>query len=65
MQTEGSTIRSRTIEYQSDLLQKFQKEAMPKLLGECSSGERYDLVIHKVYPWQKIVGAWSLARRAD
>ena len=46
----GTTLRSRSLEYQSNLLQEFQKHAMDKVFARCgaSEGEGLDLVIHKV-----------------
>ena len=53
----GTTLRSRSLEYQSDLLQKFSKEAMPQLFARASGGKGLDIVIHKVYDWSEIVAA--------
>jgi NADPH:quinone reductase-like Zn-dependent oxidoreductase len=52
LRIEGTTLRSRTVEYQSNLLREFSSKAMDKLLGD-----GLDLVIHKVYPWEDIVEA--------
>lgn len=53
-------MRSRSTQYQVDLLHRFQEKAMPKLLGQCSSGEKYDLVIHRIYKWEDIVGTLAV-----
>lgn len=52
LRIEGTTLRSRTVEYQSNLLREFSSKAMDKLLGD-----GLDLVIHKVYDWKDIVEA--------
>ncbi|GAA97133.1 uncharacterized protein L969DRAFT_94123 [Mixia osmundae IAM 14324] len=52
LRIEGTTLRSRTPEYQADLLHQFKEKAMPKLLGE-----GLDLIIHKTYDWSQIVEA--------
>lgn len=70
----GQTLRSRSTEYQTNLLQRFSKEALPKLLKG-----HYELVIHEVnrkgscvrsyapdesplqvLPWEKIVEATEM-----
>jgi len=56
---EGTTLRSRTVEYQSDLLQRFSKEALPKLLKG-----HYELVLHKVLPWEKVVEATEMLEQS-
>ncbi|KAK9900643.1 putative quinone oxidoreductase [Cystobasidium minutum MCA 4210] len=55
MRIEGTTLRSRSTEYQVDLLQRFSKEALPKVMQG-----HYELVIHKVLPWDKIVEATEI-----
>jgi NADPH:quinone reductase-like Zn-dependent oxidoreductase len=52
----GSTLRSRTVEYQADLIQKFKEQVLPKLSGK---NEENDLrvVIYKVYKFEEIVQA--------
>lgn len=44
----GTTLRSRTLEYQSDLLQQFSAKALDKLVAKCGGEEGLDLTIHKV-----------------
>lgn len=43
----GTTLRSRTLEYQSDLLQQFSAKALDKLVAKCGGEEGLDLTIHK------------------
>ncbi|KAL8292030.1 hypothetical protein RQP46_001496 [Phenoliferia psychrophenolica] len=62
LRVEGTTLRSRSLEYQSNLLQEFTKNAMSKVFANCGSagGEKkdgLDLVIHKVYSWRDIIDA--------
>lgn len=49
LRIEGTTLRSRTLEYQSKLLQEFAEKALEKVFGGCG-GEKtgMELVIHKV-----------------
>lgn len=48
MRLVGTTLRSRTLEYQSKLLQEFSAKAIDHLFSKCSGGHGLDLVIHKV-----------------
>ncbi|KAM0749912.1 putative quinone oxidoreductase [Meredithblackwellia eburnea MCA 4105] len=59
LRIEGTTLRSRTLEYQSELLKAFTDNALPKLFAGCGGGAHlgYDLVIHKVYDWTQIIDA--------
>ncbi|PWZ02932.1 quinone oxidoreductase putative [Testicularia cyperi] len=60
LRIEGSTLRSRTVDYQSDLVQGFvQEKGLERLItGSCSDGGNKSdgarLVIHKVYDWKDI-----------
>ncbi|KAK4056853.1 hypothetical protein OIO90_002103 [Microbotryomycetes sp. JL221] len=57
LRIEGSTLRSRSLEYQSNLLQQFSEKALDKLFSRCGDGKGHgglDLVIHKVYNWKDI-----------
>ncbi|KAE8229171.1 hypothetical protein CF326_g5864 [Tilletia indica] len=49
----GSMLRSRSLEYQSDLVQAFLKEGV---LDKCIHAEKsqHKLVIHKTYPWTEV-----------
>jgi hypothetical protein len=52
---KGSTLRSRTTEYQGELLQRFEEEALGMIGGE---GEgRLKVKVHEVFPWDKVVEA--------
>ncbi|KAK4047719.1 hypothetical protein OIV83_005227 [Microbotryomycetes sp. JL201] len=59
LRIEGTTLRSRSLEYQSNLLQQFSEKALDKLFHKCANGtgEGLDLVIHKVYNWNDIAEA--------
>ncbi|GAC95157.1 quinone oxidoreductase [Pseudozyma hubeiensis SY62] len=57
LRIEGSTLRSRTIGYQSDLVQDFVKEkGIERLIMGCSSSDEggSQIIIHKVYSWKCI-----------
>lgn len=49
---KGSTLRSRSIEYQRDLLKQFEKDA----LGKIVKGEMR-IEVHEVFPWDKVAHA--------
>lgn len=49
---KGSTLRSRTTEYQRDLLQSFKKDA----LGLITEG-KMKVEVHEVFPWTKVIDA--------
>lgn len=61
LKIEGSTLRSRSLEYQGDLVQGFVKErGLERLISGSSGGNQeghHKLVIHKVYKWQDIKDA--------
>ncbi len=51
LRIEGTTLRSRTLEYQSKLLQEFAAKALDKVFGSCGGDKTgMELVIHKVSP---------------
>ncbi|KAL9934482.1 hypothetical protein V8E36_006938 [Tilletia maclaganii] len=52
----GSMLRSRSLDYQSDLVQAFLREGV---LDKCVHSERaqHKLVIHKLFPWTDIKAA--------
>lgn len=59
LRIEGSTLRSRSIDYQSGLVQDFVKEnGLERLIAGASKGgngkQGSKLVIHKVYSWKDI-----------
>jgi putative PIG3 family NAD(P)H quinone oxidoreductase len=53
LRIQGSTLRSRTIEYQASLVERFKAEAIDKITG-CEGKGSMKTYIHKVYPWTKI-----------
>lgn len=55
----GTTLRSRSLEYQSKLLQEFTEHALDKVYHRAANGgeEGLDIVIHKVYDWSEIIEA--------
>ncbi|KAF5365292.1 hypothetical protein D9758_005474 [Tetrapyrgos nigripes] len=53
LRVEGSTLRSRTVEYQADLVLRFSKEILPNITGPNGKGP-IKTYIHKVYSWTKI-----------
>lgn len=58
---EGTTLRSRTLDYQEKLMQDFSADALPKIIGKSAGthddANGLDLVIHKVYKASEIVEA--------
>ncbi|SJX60161.1 related to NADPH quinone oxidoreductase homolog PIG3 [Sporisorium reilianum f. sp. reilianum] len=54
LRIEGSTLRSRSVEYQSDLVQGFVREKGLERLISGAHKEGDKLVIHKVYSWTEI-----------
>lgn len=59
LRVEGTTLRSRTVEYQGDLVQGFLKEGgLDKIISDGKDGgHKHQLVIHKVYSWKDIQDA--------
>lgn len=57
LRVEGTTLRSRTIDYQGKLLHDFTEKALHKLFSRAKGGEGLDLVIHKVFPWEQVADA--------
>ncbi|KAF8192178.1 hypothetical protein BJ912DRAFT_963195 [Pholiota molesta] len=53
---EGSTLRSRSVEYQTDLIKRFKSEVFSKITGETGSGP-IRTYIHKIYNWTDIQAA--------
>jgi len=53
---EGSTLRSRSPEYQADLIERFKLDVFSKITGEDGNGP-IRTYIHKVYPWMEIQSA--------
>ncbi|KZT28802.1 quinone oxidoreductase [Neolentinus lepideus HHB14362 ss-1] len=56
LRIQGSTLRSRSQEYQEDLVQRFKHDLLDKVSG--SQGDTaLRTYIHKVYPWTEIQDA--------
>ncbi|KAJ7600262.1 hypothetical protein C8J56DRAFT_1010338 [Mycena floridula] len=53
LRIQGSTLRSRSIQYQTELVTRFKEEILPHLSGETGSGT-IKTYIHEVYSWHKI-----------
>ncbi|THU96668.1 quinone oxidoreductase putative [Dendrothele bispora CBS 962.96] len=53
LRIQGSTLRSRSIEYQADLISRFSREVLPSLTGPNGEGP-IKTYIHKVYSWKNI-----------
>lgn len=49
---KGTTLRSRTVEYQSDLLGRFEQYA----LGLIKEG-KMKIEVHEVFPWTEVIKA--------
>ncbi|PWN54137.1 quinone oxidoreductase putative [Violaceomyces palustris] len=55
LRIEGSTLRSRSLEYQGELVQGFVREkGLERLIKGCGGDQGHKIVIHKVYPWSQI-----------
>ncbi|KAF8817144.1 quinone oxidoreductase putative [Phlegmacium glaucopus] len=53
---EGSTLRSRSLEYQANLIERFNLTVFSKITGKDGNGPIWTY-IHKVYPWTEIQSA--------
>ncbi|KAH8085942.1 quinone oxidoreductase putative [Cristinia sonorae] len=53
LRIQGSTLRSRSADYQSKLIKQFQQEVLQNITGSDGNGE-LRVYIHKVYPWTEI-----------
>jgi len=56
LRIQGSSLRSRSVAYQADLISRFNNEVLPKFTGE-NGDEPLRIYIHKVYPWTEIQDA--------
>jgi len=56
LRIQGSTLRSRSGEYQAELITRFKNEVLAHITGEAGSGP-IKTYIHKVYSWHKIQDA--------
>lgn len=50
LQLRGSTLRSRTVEYQAELLQSFKEHALQNIVNG-----KMKVEVHKVYPWTEVI----------
>jgi len=53
LRIQGSTLRSRSREYQAELIAQFQRDVLQKITGSDGNGP-LRLYIHKVHPWSEI-----------
>ena len=56
LRIEGSTLRSRSLAYQADLVSRFEREVLSHVSSQNGNGA-IRLHIHRIYPWQQIVEA--------
>ncbi|KAJ3926427.1 MAG: hypothetical protein NXY57DRAFT_966542 [Lentinula lateritia] len=56
LRIQGSTLRSRTMAYQADLIRKFTDDVLGSITGEDGQGP-IKTYIHKVYSWKNIQDA--------
>jgi len=56
LRIQGSTLRSRPLDFQIDLVSRFSREALEKISGSDGKGP-IKTYIHTVYPWTKIQDA--------
>jgi len=56
LRIQGTTLRSRSIPYQTDLITRFKREVLGHITGAQGSGQMR-LYIHKVYPWTNVQDA--------
>ncbi|KAI0770603.1 quinone oxidoreductase [Fomes fomentarius] len=53
LRIQGSTLRSRTVDYQAELVARFKREAFDHITGSSGEGP-IRTYIHKIYPWTEI-----------
>jgi len=56
LHVEGSTLRSRSHEYQADLIKRFESNVFHHITGDTGQGA-IRTYVHKVYPWERILEA--------
>ncbi|KAH6907976.1 hypothetical protein BKA70DRAFT_1280362 [Coprinopsis sp. MPI-PUGE-AT-0042] len=56
LRIEGTTLRSRSMSYQANLVSRFEKEVLSHVTSANGNGA-VRIYIHKVYPWQDIIEA--------
>lgn len=53
LRIQGSTLRSRSVEYQTELIARFQRELLP-MISRCEEHGDIRTNIHKIFPWTEI-----------
>ncbi|KAF8631070.1 hypothetical protein AX15_002672 [Amanita polypyramis BW_CC] len=56
LRIQGSTLRSRSLEYQAELIKKFRESVLGQITGQDGNGI-IKTYIHQVYPWTRIRNA--------
>jgi len=56
LRIQGSNLRSRSVDYQTNLIQRFKSEVLGLITGSEGNGP-LKTYIHKVYPWTEIQNA--------
>lgn len=56
LRIQGSTLRSRSLEYQADLIKQFREGVLDRITGQSGKGP-IRTYIHQVYPWCRIQDA--------
>ncbi|EJU02935.1 quinone oxidoreductase [Dacryopinax primogenitus] len=54
---QGTTLRSRSPEYQGNLARRFEAELLPFLKGDQHEDGPMNAHIYETYPWEKVAGA--------
>jgi len=57
LRIQGTTLRSRSPEYQANLARRFERELLPSLKGEKSEDGPMKAYIYETYPWGKVADA--------
>ncbi|PIL35093.1 hypothetical protein GSI_02881 [Ganoderma sinense ZZ0214-1] len=53
LRIQGSQLRARSVEYQADLVSRFEREVLDHITGAAGDG-KVRVYIHEIYPWTKI-----------
>lgn len=56
LRIQGTTLRSRSLEYQANLISSFEKDALHHIVSEKGEG-LLKVYLHQVFPWQEIQDA--------
>jgi len=62
LRIQGSTLRSRTVEYQADLIKNFEKDILGEITS-CKGNGKIRTSIHEVFPFEKIQDAHQTMER--